>query len=307
MPVSNGASHDLLIIGAGPAGVACALQAKRDGLSFLLVGDEPVGGLLRAARCLKNYPGALGESGENLSKRMVHELDSQGIEVRSGRVTDLVRTPAGFRAVMVSGGVLQGRTVCLASGTRPRKWEVPAEGISEEGIIQRDARSLPRGLNRKSIIVVGGGEASLDTALSARDRGGEVIVLCRSSPRAPPGLVEETRAAGISIECNSRMERARWKGEAWELVLGAQAGQSRREADFLVVCIGREPRLELLPEEHRTDGEGGGPKMQSPGLFLAGDVCRARHRYVGMAISDGIQAAIAAGEHLANGSPASHG
>ncbi|MBN2492991.1 MAG: NAD(P)/FAD-dependent oxidoreductase [Deltaproteobacteria bacterium] len=278
----------LLVVGLGPAGVACTLQAARDGLDVLAVSDEPPGGLLRAARRLDNLPGCPGASGLSLCEQMALQLAASRAAQLRARVERLERSADGaFSASLDSGERIRSRCVCLATGTRPRPWDVPVEGDGRR--VHRDARSLPEALADRRVAVLGGGEAALDTALWARDRGAEAVLLARGEKlRSAPGLEAEAREAGVIIQLESRVERAACTELGWALAL--DRGRVFR-ADELVVCIGRVPRDELLPASTESRA----------GLFLAGDLTRGRERYVATAMGEGQQAALAAAAFVQTG------
>ncbi|HOX46846.1 MAG TPA: NAD(P)/FAD-dependent oxidoreductase [Myxococcota bacterium] len=276
---------DLLIVGAGPAGVSCALQASRDGLAALLLGDEPIGGLLGTARRLDNLPGQGGISGPELARRLATELEQRAAPFRRDRVEALELIPGGgFRARLEGGARLDARTICLATGTRPAPlpgWAAEAARLLP-GRLVREARALPTDLEGSRVVVAGGGEAALDTALWARDRGAAVEILLRgAAPRAPAALVAEARAAGVRLGPGTEVQRAEPAPDGTGWRLGCSDGRTR-EAGWLVVCIGREPRLELRPDP------------LPPGVFLAGDVQSGQARYAALAMADGLRAALAA-------------
>ncbi len=302
MPAPNSqADHekelDLLIVGLGPAGVACALQARREGLRLLAVGDEPVGGLLPAARRLDNLPTASGMAGAELARRMAEQLDERGVDCTEGRVTTLAATADGHAVGLADGRGWRARCVCLATGTRPRHWPVALEGGRW---VHRDARSVPARLDGLRAAVIGGGEAALDTALSLRDRGAGVELWVRGRRlRAGAALQAEAQAAGVRPIWSSEPVRARRQGPFWELT--ARDGR-RLVADELVVCIGRERRDELLaavpPQPDAAE-----PIVYRPGLFVAGDLIRGRDRYTATAMGDGQRAAVACMRHLSGADP----
>jgi thioredoxin reductase (NADPH) len=283
---------DLLVVGLGPAGMACALQAHRDGLDVLAVGDESIGGLVRAARRLKNLPGQPGVSGAELAQKMAGQVEALGLPVTAGHVVSLNRDPDGYTAWLTDQGRIQARTVCLATGTRPRDWNLSVGGQP----VHRDARSLPDSLAGSRVAVIGGGEAALDTALNCRDRGGEVMVLARGEQlRAVSGLIDEAGEAGVKIRTEIMVSRV--SGGPGEWSLSCSPG-GELTADLLMVCIGRQPRDELLQELLPKDIPPDVVQTEAPGLFLGGDLIRARDRYVATAMGDGQRVAIAAAVYL---------
>lgn len=279
--------HDLLIVGTGPAGASCALEAVRAGLDLALVGDEPPGGLVPAARRIDNLAGLPGISGRELAERLAAQLAERGVAVRRGRVVALHRAADLFHAELDDGARPVARTICLAAGTVPRAWP-PAAGRD----VPRDARSWPAELQDVRVVVVGGGEAALDTALTARDRGAHVVVLVRGpAPHGNPALLAEAERLGVELRCGVDVQALGGEAGGWRVEL---ADGSRVEAEQAAVCTGREPRVELAAGLGLRGLEPDVVQPAVPGLFCAGDLIRGRERYVATALGDGQRAALAA-------------
>lgn len=277
---------DLLVVGLGPAGASCLLQGVREGLRVLGVGDEPIGGLLPAARRLDNLPGWPGGTrGAELADRIARQVAASGATVLEDRVIRLRRQGNGFQATLEGGRVVDATTVCVATGTVPAPLPWPMTGSAAP---HRDARSLPADLDGRTVRVIGAGDAAFDTALTARDRGAEVTILCRGrGVRAASGLVAEAARAGIGVRTGVAVAGLAWGEGRWCLDM---AGEAMLEADHLVACIGRRPRRELL-----TDMGAFGDSVRLPqGCFLAGDVLRLDERFAAVAMGDGQLAALAA-------------
>ncbi len=283
---------DLLVIGLGPAGVSCAIEAKRCGLSVLAVDDEPIGGLVPAARRIDNLPGLPGISGAELAQRLAEQLQALEVPTLRDRVTILAKNSTNYSATNYSAGTSEGleltaKSVCLACGTQPAAWaafDLPAG-------VHRDLRNIAKkhqNLRGQSAVVVGGGEAALDTALSLQDLGAEVQLWMRNSvPRSGGRLLHEAYELELCF-CHERHMMALSGGPgAWKIT--DQNGEMHQTHE-LMLCIGREARDELramLPDE-------------CPGLFAAGDLIRGHDRYIASAMGDGQRAAIAATAYLAN-------
>ena len=307
MSTERPSSIDLLIIGRGPAGVACALQAHRDGLRVVLVGDEPVGGLVRAARRLDNLPGAAGTSGAALADRMARQVETAGVPTETAHIVALRREGTIFLASM-DGNAAEGtaeagparknpevrwsaRAVCLAVGTRPRPWPPCASGD-----VVRDARALPEHLDGRRVVVVGGGEAALDTALTALDRGAAVTVLVRGEVlRGAPTLLAEVQASRIEVRFGAPVADVSGADGGWAI---RTTGGEMLAAAVLVACVGREPRRGLWECLGEGAPESAVVQARRPGVFTAGDFVRGRDRYVATAMGDGQRVALAAVELL---------
>ncbi len=282
---------ELLVVGAGPAGAACALQATRDGLDVLVVGEEPVGGLVRAARRLDNLPGEPGGvSGVALAEKLAAQLRAWEVPVLAGRVEELVLADGGLSA-SAGGRELLADAVVLATGTAPVPWDL-AVPAGAEARIHRDVRSLPGTLAGARVLVVGGGEAALDSALSVLDRGGAPTVAVRGpAPRACPRLLAETEAAGLPLRAGCRLVGLRRTADGLEAELEGPAGRRPLRCDHVVAIIGRRPRAGLVEALAPGAVAAGRVATEVPGLFLAGDLIRGRERYVATAFGDGQRAA----------------
>jgi thioredoxin reductase (NADPH) len=262
-----------------------------------MVGDEAVGGLLPAARRIDNLAGNPGGiPGLVLARRLADQAQAAGFPCLDDRVLLVEReADGGFLACCGSGLQVRSKAVCLATGTRPVRlpWDT---GVSRE--ILRDVRELPVDLHGRRVVVIGGGEAALDSALSAADRGADVEVLVRGSgATACPGLLQEFAGRGLSLRVNFPVEGIdRVRGEDTMRVHGPAGEVS---GHHVMACIGREPAHELARALLGRDPESGRVSTSCPGVFMAGDVIRGRDRYVATAAGDGQQAAMAAARWIA--------
>jgi thioredoxin reductase (NADPH) len=287
--------YDLLIIGLGPAGVSCALQAHRDGLDIAAIGDEPVGGLVRAAFRLTNLPGVGNLPGQALANNMQTQLATLGVPILSSCVVGLIRCDQEYKAELHNRQIVRAKTVCLATGTRPAHWSL---GERLNGVC-RDARGLPKNLSGSAVVIIGGGEAALDTSLSVVEKGGRALIVSRSDQlRAAHLLIKQARNAGVEVRANTIIEKV--AGGPGEWALTSSSGD-KIPAEVLVVCIGRVPRDELLRGLRIDASNYSVSKTGVFGLWLAGDVVRGQDRYVALAMGDGQQAALCAGRYLREG------
>ncbi|NMB76313.1 MAG: NAD(P)/FAD-dependent oxidoreductase [Myxococcales bacterium] len=286
----------VIVVGLGPAGAAALSELARQGIAALGIGDEPVGGLVRAARRIDNLP-ALGRPapGAALARRLARHLQDRKARLQHTRVVRIERDGIEFLCTDDRERSWRARCVILATGTRPLPW-VPAVAGNW---LHRDARTLPRDLRGTSVVVVGGGEAALDTALSAADRGARVKLLLRSDRlRAPAPLVREARRAGVRVMAHQRVRSVHAAPGAVRIFTEVAGRQRRVRCHHLAVCIGRAPARELIsglaPDVSAELAVAG----LAPGLFLAGDVRGRGLRFCAQALADGQAAAQAACAYL---------
>lgn len=291
---------DIAVIGSGPAGVAAAIQAGHEGMSVMLFGDEPIGGLAAAGRRIDNLPGFSGGiSGVNYCGLLRRQVDDLGISVRSGRVTRIDRMDHCVELRTDDGGCYFSRCVILATGTEPVAFDLPGlESVREERRFHRNVRTLPADLRGLHVVVIGGGEAAMDTALSAIDRGARVDLLVRSSHlKGNPALVEEVSASGIAVSLGTTVIEIKNCSEHDELIVGKNGQDFRIAFHHLLACTGRQPNSRLW----NVLGGKGTPadiKTDIDGVFAAGDLLRSRHRYIVTAQEDGARAALLAAEFV---------
>lgn len=281
----------VLVVGAGPAGLAASIQLRRDLVEHLVVGREPAGGLVPAAWRIDNLPGFPGGvTGRALARRLARQAGSLDLPLERDDVLEIARKGDLFHAALASGRRVRARAVILATGTRPRAWSVAGSGEAlAAGLVHRDVRTLPTRLAGLCVAVIGGGDAALDSALSIHGRKGAATILVRGrKPAANPRILERIRTRSIDVVTRSPVERVRKRGRRLEVL------PQGLEADHLLVCIGRTPddalyRM-LVPE---------GPLPPSvdtplPGLFAAGDLIAGRERFIARAQGDGQRAALLA-------------
>lgn len=292
---------DLLVIGAGPAGLAAATQAHRMGLRVLVIERDRPGGLVRAALRVENYPGFPGGiRGEDLAARIEAQARAVGVAIEPGEASALSCEDSTWVARGPDGRSWQSRSVVLASGTRPRRLEVPGEADLGRRILMYRVDKVPRDLQPGAAIVVGGGDCALDQALHLWQRGWRVEVLVRGPrPRALPLLVERAAARGIAIRTATMVLAARERDGRAVLVTRDPEGEREREAGLVLVAVGREPCApEGVSPLEDVDALGRAPE---PGLYFAGDCRRGLVRQTAVAVGDGVAAAMDAARFLESG------
>ena len=283
----------VVVVGAGPAGCAAAVQTKRLGVSPLLVDAAGrAGGLVENAFSVENYPGPEAPiPGPELARRLRAHLERFGVPVTPGTVRGITRTADGWRLDM-DGGSVAAKAVILAPGTAPVT--LPAElsgGMDGELVFYEVRDLLERFPAPERVAVIGGGEASFDYALTLAALGVQVEILVRGAEHRVTGrLVELTeRAPAIRVTASSTVREVRRVDGGLEISVLRGGDEGVMRADALLAAIGRTSRLEgLLPAKERDD------LTRSLGLFICGDARYGRLGQVGIAVGDGLAAAAAA-------------
>jgi len=289
-------SDKIAIIGAGPAGIATAIQLKRYGLQVTIFEKNRIGGLLRCANLVENYPGfPQGISGPNLVSLFEEQLRNSAADILFEEVVRLCFENERF-VVATNERTLYPRIVVIASGTRPvelSELELPPQ-FREAVCYDISSLLCEKG---KRIVIVGAGDAAFDYALNL-GTSNEVIIVNRGDGISCIPLLWQRACdtATISYFDNTRVLR----------IAGLHANQICIEcmrqgelmtlhAHHLVSAIGREPQLCFLPEDERTSLD----RLAQAGLiYFIGDVRNGSFRQTAIAVGDGIMAAMKIGAKL---------
>ena len=185
--------NDILIIGAGMAGLTSAIYAVRAGRSVLVLEREGIGGQIATSPKVENYPAAASISGAELSDRLFEQATSLGAELDFGDVTSFEQTGSGFVA-HTEDGDFEAKSVIIASGVHHRKLgadreeELFGRGVSYCAVCDG---AFYKG---KRVAVVGGGNTALSAAVFLAGICAEVTLIHRRDEfRAERYLVEQVR------------------------------------------------------------------------------------------------------------------
>ncbi|MBN1939879.1 MAG: NAD(P)/FAD-dependent oxidoreductase [Candidatus Aminicenantes bacterium] len=289
----------VVIVGGGPAGIAAAVQLSRMGIETVLFEQEALGGLMREADWIENDPGfPSGIKGEDLARRFCESLEHRAVDTRKERVLALDYPPAGPAfTVATDRGRLAAERVIVASGTKPKSLPL-FDRMDEAGRshIYFDRTKIPAGGKRR-VAVIGAGDIALDYALGlSLNPGHEVTIFCRAEKSRALDLLQEriSRVRTIDLRLRSELDEVLSIPSGGLRLSGkSPAGRFSFETDDVLVAIGREPCKDFYtPQLLGLEGE----LIASELLFLTGDVKNGLRRQVGIAVGDGLAAAMAVAE-----------
>ncbi|MFQ3294465.1 MAG: thioredoxin reductase (NADPH) [Halobacteriales archaeon] len=271
---------DVAIIGGGPAGIATAQQCVREGIEEVVVFEaEAVGGLIRYANEVENWPGFAGDAGPAVVDSLRDVLDQYDIPVRKETITRVEESHECF-TLHVEGenetlkNRLETETVVIATGTRPKSLGYPDE-IHEPSWRDYDG---------ERVLIIGGGDVAYDYALRIDSLGGAVTLLRRSQPKALESLVDRARNRGID-ELVGEVEHCR-RNDGGYVLIGPEWTVS---GETLVTAIGREP---VKPELGFDPGDVTFPAGETDreGCYIVGSVALGKYRQTSLAWGMGIAA-----------------
>jgi thioredoxin reductase (NADPH) len=286
-----GACYEAAVIGAGPAGSATAMQLKRYGIEPLVFDKERVGGLLRNANLVENYPGFPdGIPGPELIARIERQLRRLGVEVIQEEVFE-VDYRSGSYCVNTRSGCWYARRLILATGTEPCPIEIPVP----KGAARRVYSEVYPLLEKRDlqVLIVGGGDAAFDYALNLARLGWRVTILNRSdSVRCLPLLwtrVQDCPDIGYLPNTEILSVEEDRQGKKLTALCASPEGITELTADYLLFAIGRRPSLSILSLGLQQQSE---TLIQQGLLHLVGDVKNGIFRQTAIAVGDGLRAAM---------------
>ena len=279
-------TNPVAIIGAGPAGLAAAIQLKRSGIEAWLFEGEQMGGLLWNANLVENYPGfAGGIPGAQLAQRFIEQATRLKIEATGERVSRLSYQD-GLFLVETEQQAYQARIAVIASGTKPRLLSGCTIDPAIQDRIFYDVYPL---LNRKGCraVIIGAGDAAFDYALNLAGEN-EVIILSRGEAASCLPLLRERAAAnrGITYHPGTRISGLELSETGLVRVKCSHAQQSLQfQVDFVLCATGREAQLDFMAGLPQAKVE----RLEKDGrLYLIGDVKNGIYRQTAIAVGDGI-------------------
>ncbi len=279
-------SPPVVIIGAGPAGIACSIQLKRFGLDPLLIEQHHTGGLLHHAHWIENYPGfPAGISGPDLVHLLRRHLKKGRIKVLYDTVQKAVFRNNRFLIKTRQRSILC-RTLIIASGTKPR---ILPKSIVDSAIRDRilyDPRRLRR-LRKKTVAIIGAGDAAFDYALGLAPWHRIILLNRGRDPQCLPLLFDRARREpGVRILSRFQVRTIRLVPDG--IQINARDGR-RVRADYVLPALGRLPSLDFLDPGLRARLRSLKAKRQA---WLIGDVHGGRFRQAGISVGEGIRCAM---------------
>ena len=308
LAVSDDRQYDIVIIGAGPAGLAAGLYAARARRKTVLLERGVTGGQIALTSVIENYPGMDEVDGFELGQLMQRQAEKYGMTTAAAEVTGLERRN-GTHIVHTNDGDYEAKAVILTGGAEYNRLGVPGEERLTGKGVSYCATCDAAFFNDQAVAVVGGGDAAMDEGLFVTRYASKVSVIHRR---------DELRASKILQERAFANEKMAF---IWDTVVTAIEGEdgverlqlrnvktgaaSTLDVAAVFIFIGLSPNTGYLRDQLKMD-EGGHiyvnewMETEVPGLFAAGDVRVNSARQVVSAAGDGATAAIRADHYITN-------
>jgi len=321
--------YDLVVVGAGPAGLAAAVYGASEGLKTLVIEPEAPGGQAGSSSRIENYLGfPSGITGADLGRRAHMQASRFGAEFLTQRAVGL-RVDGQYRFVVLADGrEVASHVLLLSTGVQYRRLDIPgADTLTGRGIYYGAALVEAAACKDEEVLVVGGANSAGQAALHFAKFACKVTMLVRASSlessmskylideiERTPNIVVEPKTQVLSAEGEDHLTAVRTKGPN---------GEEVRPAASLFVFIGAAPRTEWLPDAVLRDEKGfilAGPELKAaakfgavwkqsrdpylletsvPGIFVAGDVRQGSVKRAASAVGEGSIAVQFAHQYLA--------
>jgi thioredoxin reductase (NADPH) len=302
--------HDLIIVGAGPAGLCAALYAGRGMLDAVVLERGVPGGELLNTEWIDDYIGVEHVLGRELAAKMADHAMKFGADIRQENVESISRRQDGiFEVATSSGTTFEAPAVILTAGGTPTKLEVPGEQEYAGRGVSYCAVCDGAFFKGEPLAVIGGGDAAVEEADYLTRYASSVKVVHRRDEFRASKILQERLRANPKIDVLWNKKVIEFKGGPTGLhrvqLEDTQTGEpSSLDVTGAFIFIGFRPNTGLVKEHFAHDPAGymiTDERMMTsiPGLFAAGDVRAQLTRQITTAVGDATTAAIAVEKYLA--------
>lgn len=301
---------DVMIIGAGAAGLTAGIYSSRAKLNTLILNEGAIGGQMVLTDEIANYPGVEITNGYKLANIMKNQAKSFGSKIRSNVKIVEYNLQGDIKSVVLDDGrSFKSKTVILALGGRPRPLNIPGEDTFKGKGISYCATCDGEFFTDKELVVVGGGNSALEEAVALTTFASKVTIVHQFDHfQAFEHAVQEAKAnPKISFIMESELRGFYGNGKLEKVTIENLATKKLSDVsiDGVFVFVGYQPNTEILSgivelnsaKEIVVDSA---MRTNIPGVFAAGDTINKRYRQVTTAVADGTIAALSASEYLRN-------
>ena len=301
---------DVIIVGAGSAGLAAGIYAVRSGLKTLMIDEKLAGGNIVDSPRVENYPGFAEISGRDLSEKMVAHCKSLGAVIHELEPVEDLKSKGDVKIVTTSNATYQAKVVVFATGAYHKILGVKGEkefygrGVSYCGVCDGPF------FKGKNVVVIGGGNSACVTSLYLSGLASQVTIIHRRSVfRAEHKLVlDATSKHNINVLWNTVVEEIKGDRQVRILTLKNNVTCEKTEfnTDAVFVQVGEVPNSAVAKASGIETDEAGYIKINIKqetnlsGFYAAGDVTTHPIKQVGTAVGQGITAALEAYNYINN-------
>lgn len=293
-------TYDVIIIGAGPAGLTAGLYTSRRSLKTLILG-KTLGGQAILPACVENFPGFIKTDGISIVNSWKEQTISAGAELKYEEVVSIEPTNQEFK-IKTDSSTYIAKAVILALGRTPKKLNIPGEAeFTGRGVAYCATCDAPL-FAGKDVAVVGGGNAALDAALLLSEIAHKVYLIHRSgSCRAEAALLKKLEISTVELRLHTTVEEVKGTNFVESITVRDVNASISQEIPVsgLFIEIGGEINSELVKDlvklnNHKEIVIDKYSRTSVPGIFAAGDATEVPFKQMVVASGEGAKAALTA-------------
>lgn len=295
---------DLIIIGAGPAGITAGVYAARKRMNLLVISKD-IGGQAAWSGDIENYTGYQFISGPELASKFEEHIRKYGIELREGEEVKEIKKRGEIILVKSDKGDYEARTVIIASGKRSRELNVPGEKeFKNKGLTYCATCDGPL-FSDKDVAVIGGGNSALDAALQLINIAKRIYIINNTSVlNGDTIMIEKIQSSDkVTILNNSKVIAVLGDKMLSSIKIEQNGKQQEIKVAGVFVEVGLIPNSEFATEVQRNEKEEikvtAYNETNVAGIFAAGDVTDVPEKQIIIAAGEGSKAALSAFKYLA--------
>lgn len=295
--------YELIIIGAGPAGITAAVYAARKKIDFLIISQD-IGGQTAISGDVENYTGYQFISGPQLTEKFEEHMRQFKVQLKSPESVTRIEKKTDFFGVTTNEGTYQTKTIIIASGKRPRLLNVPGEKeFKNRGVSYCATCDAPL-FSKKKVAVIGGGNSALDAALQLIKIAEKIYLININDKLGGDAIMREKLEASDKVSIYNAAKTQEILGDNFVKAIKIRQADKdlTLEVQGVFVEIGSVPGVEFIDfvarnnfGEIKIDAEN---KTNVSGVFAAGDVTDVLEKQIIIAAGEGAKAVLSVFRYL---------
>ena len=295
--------YDLIIVGAGPAGITASVYAARKQMDFLII-TEDIGGQTAWSGDIENYTGYQFITGIDLTSKFEEHLKKYNIEVKEGEGVTAIEKSGKVISVTAGGNVYRAKTAIVASGKTSRQLGVPGEEeFRNRGLAYCATCDAPL-FSGKNVAVIGGGNSALEASLQLMKIANHIDIINITDEVLGDEIIKQKVISSekVTVRNNTQVKEIIGDKFVKGITITSGSGEEKIALEGVFVEIGLIPNSSFKSDLDKN--EAGEIKVDShnqtniSGIFAAGDVTDVPEKQIVVAAGEGAKAALAAFSYL---------
>ena len=297
MSNSNQNYYSVIIVGCGPAGIACAIQLKRSNIDFKII-CKKFGGIASNANKIENLLGfPNGISGKSFVALLKQHFETLSIQFTEDNIQNISKKNENENEneifhIKCENGEYYSKFLIIASGTVPKKLRLNGETkIWKKNLLNYEISNFTYQKNIKTIAIVGSGDAAYDYALNIVKYPVKIDILQRSKGSKCLPLLQKRAQDNSNIAVISKLKLLSLIEDKNKIRIKAirRSKEEIRNYDFMLVAVGRSPNIKFLSKDLQKVYK---KSIKLSRIFFIGDVKNKNNRQISIAMGDGVKCAM---------------